>query len=255
MLEALQRIDRDELSGNLDEPQAQRLREELLGHEAVDMQAYLVKNLRDLASIGDALGKLDASARYRAAAERIAHAVNEKLWDEEAGFYFDRWGSPERVVRVFTAAPLVALYAGDLVPRDRAERLLSHLLRRESFWTRWPVPTVARDADGFDADEYWRGSTWVNVNWFIVRGLISASQRFGEERWLEPARAIAERTVELVLRFGFREYYRSGGVTPQGDEEVEPAGFGPEGFGWSALSLDLARMLDEELAGVRGSTA
>jgi len=252
MLEALQQIDGDELSGHLDEARAQRLREELLGHEAVDMQAYLVKNLVDLASIGDALGKGDESARYRAAARRIARAVNDKLWDDEAGFYFDRWGSPEQVVRVFTPAPLVALYAGDLVPRDRAERLLAHLLHRESFWTRWPVPTVARDADSFDADEYWRGSTWVNLNWFIVQGLISSSRRFGDRRWLEPARTIAERTVDLVLRFGFREYYRSGGSSAAADEGVEAAAFGPEGFGWSALALDLARMLEDELAGVRG---
>ena len=252
MLEDLQRIDADELSGKLDEQGAQQERQQLLGLEAIDIQAYLVRNLLDLATIGEALDHGDASARYREAAERIAGAVNAELWDEGAGFYFDRWGWPEQIARVYTPGPLVALYAGELVPRERAERLLAHLMRPEAFWTRWPLPTVARDAAEFDADEYWRGSTWVNVNWFVVRGLVSSARRFDDERWLEPARVIAERTVDVVDRLGFREYYRSGGVSPEADETAAPAAFGPEGFGWSGLAFDLARMLEDDLADARG---
>ena len=248
MLEDLHAIDAAERDGELSEAEAQRRRTALFGHEAVDMQAYLAANLRALAAIADELGEGGAAARYREAAAEIGEAVNAKLWDEDAGFYFDRWGEAEEVAHVFTPAPFVALYAGDLVPRPRAERLLTHLTDVRSFWTRWPVPTIARSGEGFDADEYWRGSTWVNVNWFVVRGLIASAARFEDARWLAPARALAERTVDVVARVGFREYYRSGAADAADDGAIEAAGFGPESFSWSGLVLDLDRMLREELS-------
>lgn len=237
MLEALQAIDADE--AEVGEREAQRRREVLLGHEAVDMQAYLAHNLVELAIIGEELGHADMSARYRRAAADIARALNEELWDEEAGFYFDRWCSPEETLRVWTPAPFIALYAHDLVPRERAERLLQHLTDPRSFWTRWPVPTVSRLSESFDADEYWRGSTWMNMNWFVVRGLLASAERFDDERYLAPARTIAARSVELVDELGFREYYRSGAKHPDGDTQSVAAAFGPEDFGWSGLVLEL----------------
>jgi glycogen debranching enzyme len=249
LLEDLQAIDAAERAGTTSEHAAQQQRAAALGHVGADIQAYLVRNLLDLATIGERLG--EPTAAYRAAAARIADAVNARLWDEEAGFYFDRWG-PEagHVARVRTPAAFTLLYAGELVPRERAARLLDQLLDPARFWTRWPVPTVARDDTSFDPDEYWRGSAWVNVNWFVVRGLCATHARWGDTRCLRAARAIAERTVEVVGALGLREYYRAGARHAADDAAAEPAAFGPADFGWSGLALDLAHMLDRELAGV-----
>jgi glycogen debranching enzyme len=240
MLEDLQEIDAGELSGALAAGEADRRRLELYGHVAVEMQAFLHAGLLAMARIGEALGLAAAAARYRGEAAAIARAVNQELWDEERGWYLDRWGDPPQTVRELTYAPFVALHAGDLVPVERAARLLAHLEDPATFATRWPIPTAAKSHPTFDPDEYWRGSTWLNVNWFAVRGLAGLARRAGEERFRAAARRIAAASVEAVAAAGFREYYRSDGA--------EPAGFGPEGFSWSGLVLDLARMLETELA-------
>ena len=250
MLEELQALDGAELSGALDEVEAQRRRRALLGLEAVDLQAHLVRNLGDLAFIGDALGELRAAERYRAAANRIVEAVNATLWDEARGGYFDRWGAARERLPLWTYAPFVALYAGELVPRSRAERLLARLVDPAHFWTRWPLPTVARSEPTFDPDEYWRGSTWLNVNWLVARGLVETAERLADARYLPPARAIVDRSLELVARTGFREYYRSGAATPSGDGACEPAAFGPESFSWSGLALALLALAEGALADV-----
>ena len=239
MLEDLQAIDAAELSGALDAAEADRRRLALYGHVAVEVQAFLVHNLRALARIGDALGESAAAAADRAAADSIAAAFNERLWDEARGWYLDRWGEPALTIETMSYAPLVALYAEGLVPPERAARLLDHLTAPDRFWTRWPVPTVARGDPSFDPDQYWRGSTWINVNWFIVRGLIRAGGETGEPRFRDAARHIARASLELTDRLGYREYYRSDGA--------EPAAFGPERFSWSGLALDLERLLAEEL--------
>jgi glycogen debranching enzyme len=237
MLEDLQEIDAAEQSGAIARDEADRRRLALYGHVAIEMQAFLYSALDAMSRIGDALGEQRQATRYRGEAAAIARAVNDHLWDEERGFYLDRWGDPPRVVDVMTYAPFVALHAGELVPIERARRLLAHLEDPAAFATRWPIATVARSDPSFDADEYWRGSTWLNVNWFAARGLAACAHRSGDPRFRDHARAIAARSLELVDAVGFREYYRSDGPAP--------AGFGPVGFGWSGLALDLARLLDE----------
>lgn len=240
MLEDLQAIDAGERAGALAAGEADRRRLELYGHVAIEMQAFLFASLEAMAAIGDALGEAATAARYRAEAAAIARAVDQVLWDDERGFYLDRWGEPARPIASLTYAPFVALHAGELVPIERARRLLDHLEDPAGFATRWPLATVARRDPAFDADEYWRGSTWLNVNWFAVRGLTACARRSGDERFLRHARRIAAASLELVDACGFREYYRSDGDAP--------AGFGPDGFSWSGLALDLARRLAGELA-------
>jgi hypothetical protein len=234
MLEDLQEIDAAELSGGLPAAEADRRRLELYGHVAVEMQSFLCAALGAMGAIGDALGETAAAARYRGEAAAVARAVNQELWDDERGWYVDRWGEPARPIHAMTYAPFVALHAGDLVPPERAARLLVHLGDPATFATRWPIPTAAKSDPSFDPDEYWRGSTWLNVNWFAVRGLAAAAHRAGDERFLAAARRIALASLEVVDAAGFREYYRSDGESA--------AGFGPDGFSWSGLALDLARM-------------
>ena len=240
MLEDLQAIDAAELTGDLAAAEADRRRLELYGHVAIEMQAFLHAALVAMARMGDALGETADAARYRGEAAAIARAVNRELWDEERGWYLDRWGDPPRPIHSMTYAPFLALHAGDLVPVERAARLLAHLEDPSTFATRWPLPTAAKSDPSFDPDEYWRGSTWLNVNWFAVRGLAAVARRAGDRRFLAAARRIAAASLEVVDAAGFREYYRSDGAAP--------AGFGPEGFSWSGLVLDLARMLETELA-------
>jgi glycogen debranching enzyme len=122
---------------------------------------------------------------------------------------------------------LFPLYAG--VPdRQQARRLFE-----EALWapTRfgpspeapWAVTSASKASPAFDPRRYWRGPVWVNVNWFLVRGLEGAGLH-------AEADELRRMTLELVRRSGFFEYYdpRSG----------EPLGVSD--FCWSAaLTLDL----------------
>jgi glycogen debranching enzyme len=238
LLEDLHAIDEAERAGTVAESVAQHRRLAAFGHVAADMQAFLARNLLDLATIGEHVGEHAAAGRYRAQATRIGAAL-EQLWDDATGAYLDRLGPARERVAVVTPATLIPLYT-DAVPEPHARQLLALADDPRRFATRWPLPSVSRDDPSYDADEYWRGSTWISHNWFVCRGLAVSARRFGEGRFRDRGRAIARSTVELVETVGLREYYRSDGDAP--------AAFGPEGFGWSGLALDLQRMLDEELA-------
>ena len=80
-----------------------------------------------------------------------------------------------------------------------------------------------KSSPAFDARRYWRGPVWVNVNWFLVRGLERAGLAAEAEE-------LARLTLELVARSGFVEYYEPTTGEPLGSRD----------FSWSAaLTLDL----------------
>lgn len=165
--------------------------------------------------------------RARAAAERLQSAL-AATWDAEAGAYRERDLHGEEGV-TGTVADLFPLYAG--VPDERQARRLvdEHLLAPDRFGPSpaapWAVTTVSKSSPAYDPRNYWRGPVWVNINWFLVRGL----ERCGLHAEADDLRRL---TLELVSRSGFSEYYEPTTGAPLGSRE----------FSWSAsLALDLQR--------------
>jgi hypothetical protein len=68
-----------------------------------------------------------------------------------------------------------------------------------------------------------RGTSWINVNWYLARGL----RRHG---YTALAERIEDGSLALIERSAFREYYNP----------HTGAGYGAEDFSWSALVLDMA---------------
>jgi glycogen debranching enzyme len=179
----------------------------------------------DLGLLLDEIGGDGARARRAAAALRSSLA---STWDERAGAYRER-DLHDGAGLTDTVADLFPLYAG--VPDERQARRLvdEHLLEPTRFGPSaeapWAVTTVAKSSPAYAPRNYWRGPVWINVNWFLIRGL----QRYKLEA---EAAALRDSTLELVTRSGFTEYY----------EPTSGAPLGSRVFSWSAaLTLDLLR--------------
>lgn len=177
-----------------------------------------------LADLAEKLGEMELARDEREAARRTQAAVLEKCWDPEAGAFFSLSGREERQLQVLTNASLTALLLDDL-SREQCDALVGHLLDARGFAAPYPVPTVAVGEPSFRRKPrylLWRGATWLNLNWFIVRGLL----KHGE---FAAAAHITERTAELVQRAGYRESYAP----------YDGAGLGAPDFGWSTLAVDM----------------
>jgi glycogen debranching enzyme len=167
-------------------------------------------------------GEMDGDGgRARQAASRLREAL-AACWDEDAGVYVDG----DRTA-TGTVADLFPLYAG--VPDARQARRLFD----EALWSPrhfgpapeapWAVTSASKSSSAFDSRRYWRGPVWINVNWFLIRGL----ERAGLKAEAEELRRL---TLRLVDRSGFSEYYEPSTGEPLGSDT----------FSWSAaLTLDL----------------
>jgi glycogen debranching enzyme len=166
---------------------------------AVDLSSYMVLQSTALARIAGALGDSIPGARHAADAARLRALINELLWDEESGYYYDRDERSGARLTVRTAASLLPLFAG--VPdRARALRLRDHIMDPRTFNSPMPLPTVPLDDPSFSRD-MWRGPVWINMSYMIIRGL--AAYGFHDE-----AAELAYATVEGV----FRTHERTAGI-------------------------------------------
>jgi glycogen debranching enzyme len=159
-------------------------------------------------------------------ASRVTAALLEKCWDEETGVFWDLWGRGENPLRILTLTSLFPLILEDL-PDEIVRRLLrDHLLDPNEFWTRYPVPSVAVDEPSFDplfrSQAIWRGPTWVNTNWYFYWALV-------RHDYGDIATELANRTFDLVLRGGQREFFNP----------LTGEGLGANDFSWTSLVLDL----------------
>jgi glycogen debranching enzyme len=175
-----------------------------------------------LARIGDAAGAADFAAR----ALRTRQALVAKCWDPDAGLFWDLAGLAERPLRTSTMTSLFPLVLPEL-PEPIAGRLIVHLEDSDAFGTPWPIPTCSRREPAFQPGAVgehllWRGASWVNINWYLCRGL----RRHGRA---DLAWRIEDSTATMIERWGFREYYDS----------LTGEGLGAPDFSWSALILDL----------------
>ncbi|MFJ2817394.1 MGH1-like glycoside hydrolase domain-containing protein [Streptomyces sp. NPDC087294] len=168
----------------------------------------------------------ETASRFVARSQEITDALIRHCWDDEAGAFFDLDLVSGQRVEVLTASSLFPIIL-DSIPTYHAERLIEeHLLNEAEFWLPVPVPSVAATEPSFDPDfstkAIFRGSSWLNLNWYLYWGLRARG-------YADAATTLAERTIDCVAEAGMRECYGP----------YRSVGYGAESFGWSSLVLDL----------------
>lgn len=173
------------------------------------------------------LKEIAAAARIKLSDDLIesinrTEAALENLWDENFAVYFSCDFMTNKLLREPTVASLLPLYAGT-IKKERADKLVRIMMNDKAFWLKNPVPSVPRNMRFFDANRYWQGPTWINMNWLLIDGL----ERMGYE---VEAEALKSHTIEMMRENGIWEYYNP----------LTGAGLGSSDFTWSAaLGLDL----------------
>lgn len=131
----------------------------------VDLNAYMVINLRALAFMADRLGLADECAEWHRRERDLAAAAEELLWNDQAGMYCDYDFVESRFVQVLTPAAFLPLYVGT-ASEEHAKKMFKVAERLSPGW-----PTVAYDEPTYNPVGYWRGRTWLNMAYFALRGL------------------------------------------------------------------------------------
>ena len=142
-----------------------------LAVNCVDLSSLYALDAWCLSQIAAAIGETRDSEKYLAQYDRMKALINDQLWNEKEGFYFDRfWDgrfSAHKAASGFF--PLVARIPDE----GRARRMLNILLDPKKFWGDYVIPTISRDDPSFkpDSQQYWRGTIWPPTNYLVYQGL------------------------------------------------------------------------------------
>jgi hypothetical protein len=205
-----------------------------VGQAQADATGFMAQSARDLARIAEAIGDAEGAARFAADYERIAAAANANLWDENAGFYFDRDESGESFIPTKSYSGLIPLVAG-IVPADRLPRVLEALRDPEQLLSPHGVRSVSAKSviyqPGYAKEQgvnsNWRGPIWLPLSYLVVEALDDADP--------DLATTIRERLVATVeadwqATGRFHEYFHA--------ETGEGLGADAQA-GWTAIVANL----------------
>lgn len=178
--------------------------------DAVDFSTFQALDMHYLALICAELGEADRASVWRARSQAMSGAIHALLWDDEVGFYLDR-DFEGQLIPCLAATGFLPLLLDD-IPAERVERLVGWLKDTAAFNTAFPVPSVAISDPQWSTD-MWRGATWINLDYLLVKGLEKQGYR-DEAAWL----------ANKVIAFVERYYARHGVIFEFYDakDEVPP---------------------------------
>ena len=157
--------------------------------------------------------------------QTLTDIINRKLWHEEDSFYYDLWKNGE-LNRVKSVAAYWALLA-DILPNDRLEKFVAHLLDEKEFNRPCRIPTLSADHPKYKNDGgYWCGGVWAPTNYMVLKGLENNGYH---ELAYDIARSCLENVIDVFKQHStlFENY------APEYAAPGNPAG--RDFVGWSGL--------------------
>jgi hypothetical protein len=164
--------------------------------DCIDFSCYMASEARAMEQIARSIDMPDEALAWAALYKRMVDAINERLWDEESGFYYDRIEKNGELKKVKSVASFLALFAG-ICDGRRARIMVEKLTDPDLFWSPFPVPTISRDDPCYGTD-MWRGPVWINFNYFILKGLSDYGYR-------ELHDALLSKTIDTIARWYMHE--------------------------------------------------
>lgn len=156
-----------------------------------DFNACVALNTLCLAEIADILNEKEIEFKYKKMYFGIKTRINEKMWDEETGFYYDL-DKNESMLLTKALSSYWTLLA-EVPNKPKVEKLLAQLADPKVFGTEHPFPSLAvSDVSFNEKGNGYCGSVFPELNYMVIKGM----QKYG---FFESAREYAMRHIYFVL--------------------------------------------------------
>lgn len=204
---------------------------DIIHYVPVCLNALLYKMEQETAQIYQILGNFETAKTWQNRAQNRRELINQFLWDETVGLYFDYNFRTQQRRPYFFATTFYPLWAG-LAEPQQAQRVISHLPEFEAPGGLLTSPYVT--GNQWDAP-----FGWAALQLIAVQGL----QRYGYD---QEARRIAQKFIAVLVqefdKYGtlFEKYDVVNGSAQVSDEIQFGYSTNEIGFGWTnAVFLEL----------------
>lgn len=219
-----------------------------VGLDAVDFNVFLSQECAIMAEFAHVLGHADEAARWTARHHDLNRLINQRMWSDADGFYFDYDPAQKSQTGVFAVTGFLPLLCG-AANESKVRRLAAQLHNPRTFATAVPLASAVLPPGTSQPQDMWRGPMWVNMNWLVALGFERCGRPDAALRLRQRTLAEVERWyLELGSLFEF--YDQTGAVAP--DHLPRKGAWNPESpyhqavhdYGWTAtLYTDLVYTL------------
>lgn len=147
----------------------------------IDISAQQALAALSIARLATAAGDRALAMRYGAEFSDLSRAINETLWNDELGNYYDK-----REDGTWHTRPTIASFwpmLAEIAPDTRMRRMIDgHLKNPSSFRRPHLFPTLAADDPDYDPrGHYWRGGVWAPTTYATIKGIERLDRAFARE--------------------------------------------------------------------------
>jgi neutral trehalase len=136
----------------------------------VDFNTQQAINALYMSELGDILNDKEISFKYKRHYFSLKTRINNLMWNEDDGIYYDLDKHQEQV-KIKTIASFWPLLA-ELPNEAKAEKIIAHLKNPDTFGIEHPFPTLAAGEAGFDKQGLaCKGSVYPCFTFMIIKGL------------------------------------------------------------------------------------
>ena len=136
--------------------------------DCIDFSTYFALDTKCLSLIYKELGELEKANQWEEISQRFQKNIQDLLWDENDGVYYDRLFSG-KLTHVLTPSSFLPMFAG-ISNKEQAKKMVKVLTNKELLWSKVPVATISQKDPRF-SDDMWRGGVWANINYMLIKGL------------------------------------------------------------------------------------
>ena len=160
---------------------------------AVDMNSYLLSQMRAAAYFCRLAGDGEGASEWETRADAFAARMAAVLYDEEKNLFFDADPVTGERRPLVTLSSLIPLWAGVPLPKEKIRAMIEdYLLNERYFFGKVPFPCVAYGEAVYEPGLWWRGPTWMPAAWLMLETL----EKYG----YASERAEAARRLYRILR-------------------------------------------------------
>lgn len=138
--------------------------------ESVELNSYLCAEKFYLAYMLDEIGDKEQADELREEGKKLRTVIQEKFFDAETGFFYDRKIGTGELVKVIDISGWIPLFTKVATP-EQAAAVKKNMLDPELFGTYFPFSSLNHKHPLYQPDKgYFRGQTWMNYTYFGIRG-------------------------------------------------------------------------------------
>ena len=134
----------------------------------IDLNCFMVSFYKSMSYLAMRVGKTDDADKWEERKKELTKKILLTLWSDADDCFFD-WNFKEKsFVKVITPAIYMPLWVG-IATQEQAKAMEKYATDKTKLYP--CMPTVAFDHPKMNPTGYWRGSVWMNVAYFAIKGL------------------------------------------------------------------------------------